>query len=490
MALTVDRIYSADASVPVVELGVTKQLWWQDSRLQWTPSLYKGVDMLFFVCDPNDKTSSEIWSPDIQLWNAAQDTDGTLVNTRCYVAHNGTVVWTRPGSIKVACPLDVSDFPFDTPTCQLQMGSWSQSSTYIDLKPNPWIGGARLSVDPGFGEMKMISASAKAVSAKLFSDQEAFSTVQIDISLERAYEFYTSRFMVPLMAITLVSFIAFWVPPSSRERLMFGALLMASEALVVVMLAPRVPVVNESLVITSFVSINLYFCFASLLVSIMSTSLWNKHDRSLFTCTVRAPARWRPPADVRTKTEIEVADRTQFEKLQRCSLQTDLTEWFHAKRMSQFEAVFREQEIHTLEELKECCLTEDDLRDVLKIEPLYTRKVLARHIRELQPREEAYQGEEMAPLIGALVNSIQQGLGGAEEHEEEEVEFVAVVGKPPPVPEPETVIDPDREFDLDDYSEYWQTWSAQIDAVARILLPVVYLVCVMALSGVDMSKMF
>ena len=57
--------------------------------------------MLWFVCDPHDKASqnksvapppchrceltvswqgtSEIWSPDVTLWNAAQDPEATLV---------------------------------------------------------------------------------------------------------------------------------------------------------------------------------------------------------------------------------------------------------------------------------------------------------------------------------------------------------------------------------------------------------------------------
>jgi len=37
---------------------------------------------------------------------------------------------------------------------------------------------------------------------------------------------------------------------------------------------------------------------------------------------------------------------------------TDLSEWLVSRKMSEFEMSFREQEIHTLAELKECKLTE------------------------------------------------------------------------------------------------------------------------------------
>ena len=176
----------------------------------------------------------------------------------------------------MSCDLSAKDFPFDKPTCGLQFGSWSQSSAYLTVKKNTWIGGARLATNPSSGEMKLTAATAVELSPKLYSDQTAFSTVQISLSMERAYQYYTSRFMLPLMAISLVSFVAFWVPPSSRERLAFGTILVACEVLLAVMAAPRVPQVKDPVLFSTFVSYNLYFCFGALLVSCVSISLWNK----------------------------------------------------------------------------------------------------------------------------------------------------------------------------------------------------------------------
>jgi len=38
----------------------------------------------------------------------------------------------------------------------MQFGSWAQSSDYLLLKSNEWIGGARLADDPGRAEMKLV----------------------------------------------------------------------------------------------------------------------------------------------------------------------------------------------------------------------------------------------------------------------------------------------------------------------------------------------
>ena len=94
--------------------------------------------------------------------------------------------------------------------------------------------------------------------------------------MERAYQYYTSRFMLPLMAISLVSFVVFWVPPSSRERLAFGTILVACQVLLAVMVAPRVPQVKDPVVMSTYVSYNLYASFLALLVSLASISFWNK----------------------------------------------------------------------------------------------------------------------------------------------------------------------------------------------------------------------
>ena len=50
----------------------------------------------------------------MQLWNAAEDPAAGLVNTRCYVASNGTVVWTRPGTLKASIPMHTAAPP---PAC-------------------------------------------------------------------------------------------------------------------------------------------------------------------------------------------------------------------------------------------------------------------------------------------------------------------------------------------------------------------------------------
>ena len=45
---------------------------------------------------------------------------------------------------------------------------------------------------------------------------------------------------------------------------------------------------------------------------------------------------------------------------------------------------------------------------------------MSRYIREIDPHESVAAETEMQPLIGALINNIQQGLEGEEEEEEED----------------------------------------------------------------------
>ena len=151
---------------------------------------------------------------------------------------------------------------------------------------------------------------------------------------------------------------------------------------------------------------------------------------------------------------------------------------------------FRDQEIHTLDELIECHLTEDDLRDVLNVEPLYARKTLARYIREVDPPEGTSQETEMQPLIGALINNIQQGLDGDEAEEEEETfNYYKPKAESEPSFRGTTSTEVSDEPVDGDYSEYWQTWSMQLDVVARVAMPVAYFFGLIFV-GVNLGKLF
>ena len=48
------------------------------------------------------------------------------------VTHNGSVLWPVPVKLMSSCRVDITYFPFDDQTCELNFGSWVYSPDWVD----------------------------------------------------------------------------------------------------------------------------------------------------------------------------------------------------------------------------------------------------------------------------------------------------------------------------------------------------------------------
>ncbi|XP_076066544.1 neuronal acetylcholine receptor subunit alpha-10-like [Oratosquilla oratoria] len=101
---------------------------WMDEFLQWDPKTYGGLDRIHF----NEK---EIWLPDISVFNSAEGTDIDPYGTvPVLVKSSGLVHWIPPAQIHVKCSMDLTEWPRDSHTCNVIMGSWTHHGKQIDLR--------------------------------------------------------------------------------------------------------------------------------------------------------------------------------------------------------------------------------------------------------------------------------------------------------------------------------------------------------------------
>ena len=100
---------------------------WKDHYLKWNLSTYNRPFMTV--------TSDEVWTPDLELYNAASqpilfDTSGQM---KLY--STGEILWIRPMTYSFSCKLYLEDFPFDTQVCAMTFGSWKFSKSSLNLAP-------------------------------------------------------------------------------------------------------------------------------------------------------------------------------------------------------------------------------------------------------------------------------------------------------------------------------------------------------------------
>ena len=128
------RVFSIDIINSVADLIVWFRLRWVDPRLAWEPQDFNGTTTTWFWIGDGIGSSeaSEIWTPDLELWNMASSLKETLTDSYAAVSSDGTVFWSRPGHLRPACKFSGLDsFPFDALSCTMEFGSWSYSGLYL-----------------------------------------------------------------------------------------------------------------------------------------------------------------------------------------------------------------------------------------------------------------------------------------------------------------------------------------------------------------------
>jgi len=101
---------------------------WEDSRLEWTPSDYGGVEVLRI--DPN-----ALWKPDITLYNSVDPVN--MINcydTNTLVYPNGNVLFIPPCKMTSQCNLTLKKLPYGNQECSLKFGSWTFDGNVLDVQ--------------------------------------------------------------------------------------------------------------------------------------------------------------------------------------------------------------------------------------------------------------------------------------------------------------------------------------------------------------------
>lgn len=166
MNINFHRILSVDIIHSTMDFIIWLRFIWFDPRLSWNPSEYNNITKTWFW------EMSEIWTPDIELYNMASPLSDTLEDVYAHVSHEGIVTWDRPGHLIPSCKfVGLEYFPFDTLSCQMEFGSWSYSEEYIAIKlyeeAGYSLGGVMLT--PGEMYMEYMLAKESPVSAEVYA---------------------------------------------------------------------------------------------------------------------------------------------------------------------------------------------------------------------------------------------------------------------------------------------------------------------------------
>jgi hypothetical protein len=117
-----------DEAASTLETDIWTRQTWTDPRLQWNPEEYGNQTVIRMPI-------SELWRPDITLYNSAIPPDDTIQcsATNSLIYSTGKVLWVPPCHYRSHCNLSLDTAPFGEQKCSLKFGSWTFDGFSVDI---------------------------------------------------------------------------------------------------------------------------------------------------------------------------------------------------------------------------------------------------------------------------------------------------------------------------------------------------------------------
>jgi len=218
--LTLQQIIDVDEKNQILTTNVWLNLEWTDVNLAWNESEYGNVQDVRIP-------PSQIWKPDILMYNSASEAfDGTYP-TNVVVTSTGSCTYIPPGIFMSTCKIDITWFPFDDQNCEMKFGSWTYNGFKLDLKLKSTTGGD-ISTYVTNGEWALIGVPATRNEVIYECCPEPYLDITFIIKIRRRTVYYFFNLIVPCVLIASMAVLGFTLPPDSGEKLSLGVTVLLS----------------------------------------------------------------------------------------------------------------------------------------------------------------------------------------------------------------------------------------------------------------------
>ncbi|KAK2161089.1 hypothetical protein LSH36_121g01014 [Paralvinella palmiformis] len=153
---------------------------------------------------------------------------------------DGSVLWLYPALIKTYCTLDVRYFPFDSQACKIEFISWTHSGDQLDLFYNSSFSNSIYYV-PDNQEWVVDSIGAERHVKYYACCVEPYPDVTFTIYMRRGSLFYIVNLIAPCFLIFLISFLGFFLPVESGEKVSLETTILLALVVFLLMVGDMMP---------------------------------------------------------------------------------------------------------------------------------------------------------------------------------------------------------------------------------------------------------
>ncbi|CAF1163130.1 unnamed protein product, partial [Adineta steineri] len=105
LGLRLTQLLDVDEKNQIMTSNVWLKQLWMDEQLKWNPVEFNDLTNISIP-------ASELWRPDLVLFNNADGNYEVTLMTKATVYFDGRVIWEPPAIYKSSCTINVEFFPF------------------------------------------------------------------------------------------------------------------------------------------------------------------------------------------------------------------------------------------------------------------------------------------------------------------------------------------------------------------------------------------
>ncbi|KAI1885924.1 hypothetical protein AGOR_G00208760 [Albula goreensis] len=230
------QIMDVDEKNQILTTNIWLQMHWYDHYLQWNQSEYPGVKNLRFTTD-------QVWTPDILLYNSADDKFDSTYKTNVLVNSSGFCQYLPPGIFMSTCNVDVRWFPFDIQRCELKFGSWTFDGWLLDLQMDE----ADISGYMPNGEWDLVGVPGNRNVVYYDCCKEPYPDVTFIVTIRRRTLYYALNLLIPCVLLSSMTLLIFLLPANSGEKISLGITVLLSLTVFMLLVAEIMPATSDSI---------------------------------------------------------------------------------------------------------------------------------------------------------------------------------------------------------------------------------------------------
>ncbi|XP_063285829.1 acetylcholine receptor subunit alpha-1-B [Pelobates fuscus] len=276
VGLQLIQLINVDEVNQIVSTNVRLKQQWVDVNLKWNPSDYGGVDKIRIP-------SSDIWRPDLVLYNNADGDFAIEPETKVLLDYTGKIIWSPPAIFKSYCEIIVTYFPFDQQNCSMKFGTWTYDGTLVVINPENDRPDLSNFMESGEWLMKDYRCWKHWVYYTCCPDKP-YLDITYHFVLLRLPLYFIVNVIIPCLFFSFLTGLVFYLPTDSGEKMTLSISVLLSLTVFLLVIVELIPSTSSAVpLIGKYMLFTMVFVIASIIITVI---VINTHHRSPSTHTM------------------------------------------------------------------------------------------------------------------------------------------------------------------------------------------------------------